>query len=158
MDFAITVSFGFSPSGASIMKSLATLSHADAQRALAAIQSELEQRGRAAVITVVDVHGELIALLRLDGAPFPSITIAANKAWTAARERKPSKELGQAARDAVTGFDMAYFGDSRYIGWGGGLPVIVEGQVVGAVGVSGLPESEDIELAQLGVQAILSAL
>ena len=140
------------------MKSLVTLSHTDAQRALAAIQGELEKRGRAAVITVVDSHGELIALLRLDGTPLPSITIAANKAWTAARERKPSKELGQAARDAVTGFDMAYFGDGRYIGWGGGMPVSVDGQVVGAIGVSGLPEAEDIELAQMGVQAILSAL
>src|SRR5262245_33916525 len=132
------------------MRSITTLSHADAQLALAAIQRELEQRGRAGVITVADAHGELIALLRLDGAPLPSITIATNKAWTAARERKPSKELGQAARDATHGFDMAYFGDARYIGWGGGLPVIVEGQVVGAVGVSGLPESEDIELATLG--------
>lgn len=140
------------------MIQIPTLGHADAQRALAAIGAELEKRGRAAVITVADAHGELIALLRFDGAPLPSITIASNKAWTAARERKPSKELGQAARDAVHGFDMAYFGDPRYIGWGGGLPVLVEGQVIGAVGVSGLPEAEDIELAQLGVAAILSAL
>lgn len=138
------------------MKSLVTLTHSDAQHALTAIQAELEKRGQAAVITVADSHGELIALLRLDGAPLPSITIATNKAWTAARERKPSKELGQAARDAATGFDMAYFGDARYIGWGGGLPVIVNGQVVGAVGVSGLPEADDIELATLGVQAILN--
>lgn len=138
------------------MRSITTLSHADAQRALAAIQAELEKRGQAGVITVADANGELIALLRLDGAPLPSITIAANKAWTAARERKPSKELGRAARDAVNGFDMAYFGDARYIGWGGGLPVIVNEQVVGAVGVSGLPEADDIELARLGVQAILN--
>ncbi len=54
----------------------------------------------------------------------------------------------------MNGFDMAYFGDSRYIGWGGGLPVIIDGEVVGAVGVSGLPESDDIELAELGVAAI----
>lgn len=138
------------------MRSLTTLGHADAQVALAAIRAELEKRGQAAVITVADAHGELIALLRLDGAPLPSITIAANKAWTAARERKPSKELGRAARDAVNGFDMAYFGDARYIGWGGGLPVIVNERVVGAVGVSGLPEADDIELATLGVQAILN--
>jgi glc operon protein GlcG len=54
--------------------------------------------------------------------------------------------LGQSARDAQKGFDMAYFGDPRYIGWGGGLPVVVEGAVVGAVAVSGLPEQEDMEL------------
>ena len=53
---------------------------------------------------------------------------------------------------------MAYFGDPRYIGWGGGLPVLVDDQVVGAVGVSGLPESEDMQLAELGVAAILETI
>ena len=136
------------------MNQIHTLGHADAQRAIEAIQQELMRRGKAAVIAVTDAHGELIALLRLDAAPLPSILNAGNKAWTAARERKPSKELGQAARDPKDGFDMAYFGDRRYIGWGGGLPVWVNGEVVGAVGVSGLPEAEDMELAQVGVAAI----
>lgn len=53
---------------------------------------------------------------------------------------------------------MAYYGDRRYIGWGGGLPVTIAGQVVGAVAVSGLPEMVDIEVAQIGVAAILAAL
>jgi len=136
------------------MNQVTCLGHAEAQRAIAAIQAELERRGKAAVIAVTDPHGELIALLRMDGAPLPSILNASNKAWTAAREGKSSGEIGQAARDAKTGFDMAYFGDPRYIGWGGGIPVQVNGQVVGAVGVSGLPESEDIELAMIGVAAI----
>ncbi len=130
------------------------LDHSEAQKAIAAIQTELERRGKAAVIAVADAHGELIALLRLDGAPMASIVIATNKAWTAARERQPTRQLGQAARHAETGFDMAYFGDRRYIGWGGGLPVFKDGKVVGAVAVSGLPELEDIEVAQIGVNAI----
>ena len=46
---------------------------------------------------------------------------------------------------------MTNFGDLRYTSWGGGLPVIYQGQVIGAVGVSGLTEAEDVELAQLGV-------
>lgn len=135
-----------------------SLGQAEARQAIDAIAAELGRRGQAAVIAVADAHGELIALLRLDGAPLASITIAANKAWTAARERKPSRELGQAARDPETGFDMAYYGDRRYIGWGGGLPVTIAGQVVGAVAVSGLPEMVDIEVAQIGVAAILAAL
>src|SRR5258708_28439904 len=101
------------------MQPLHTLSHLDAQRAIAAIKQALAQRQQAAVIAVADSHGELIALLRLDGAPLGSILIASNKAWTAARERKPSKEVGTASREALTGFDMAYYGDKRYIGWGG---------------------------------------
>lgn len=136
------------------MNQIHSLGHAEAQRAIEAIQTELVRRNKAAVIAVADMHGELIALLRMDGAPLPSILNASNKAWTAARERKPSKELGRAARDPQEGFDMAYFGDSRYIGWGGGIPVRANGEVVGAVGVSGLPESEDIELALIGVAAI----
>jgi len=136
------------------MHQVKTLGHADAQRAIQAIQTELEKRGKAAVIAVADAHGELISLLRLDGAPLPSIVIATNKAWTAARERKPSRELGQAARDPVSGFDMAYYGDPRYIGWGGGVPVSIDGVVVGAVAVSGLPEQEDMDLVQIGVKAI----
>ena len=138
------------------MHQVMTLGHAEAQRAMQAIQAELEKRGKAAVIAVADAHGELISLLRLDGVPLPSIVIAANKAWTAARERKPTRELGQAARDPVNGFDMAYYGDSRYLGWGGGLPVTVDGAVVGSVAVSGLPEQEDMDLVQIGVAAITS--
>ena len=136
------------------MQTNLSLGHTEAQKAIHAIQSELEHRGKAAVIAVADAHGELIALLKLDGAAQASILIASNKAWTAARERKPSREIGQAARDPRDGFDLAYFGDKRYIGWGGGLPVSIEGQVVGAVAVSGLPELEDIELAEIGVKAI----
>src|SRR5512139_3509478 len=120
------------------MYQITTLGHAEAQRAIQAIQAELQKRDKAAVIAVADAHGELIGLLRLDGAPLPSIVIATNKAWTAARERKPSRELGQAARDLINGFDLAYFGDPRYIGWGGGVP-----------------EQEDMDLVQIGVAAIV---
>ena len=136
------------------MNQYTSLGHVEAQRAIEAIQAELVKRGKAAVIAVADAHGELISLLRIDDAPLPSIVIATNKAWTAARERKPSRELGQAARDPINGFDMAYYGDARYIGWGGGVPVIIDGVVVGSVAVSGLPEQEDMEIVQLGVAAI----
>ncbi len=138
------------------MRQEMTLGHAEAQRAIEVIRAELLKRGKAAVIAVADAHGELIGLLRIDGAPLASITIAADKAWTAARERMSSRELGQLARDPIDGFDMAYYGDARYVGWGGGVPVIVDGVVVGAVAVSGLPEQEDMELAQFGVAAIAS--
>ncbi len=138
------------------MKSSTSLGHVEAQAAIEAIKAELLRRNLAAVIAVADAHGELISLLRLDGAPLPSIVIATNKAWTAARERRPTREIGQAARHPQMGFDMAYYGDPRYIGWGGGVPVIVDEAVVGAVAVSGLPEEVDMELVQLGVAAILN--
>ncbi len=137
------------------MNQTTTLGHAEAQAAIEIIKTEMLKRGKAGVITVADSHGELIALLRLDGAPLPSIQIASNKAWTAARERKPSRDIGQSVRNPEKGFDIAYYGDPKIVGWGGGLPVLLAGVVVGAVGVSGLPEMEDIELSQMGVDAIL---
>ncbi|RPH56663.1 MAG: heme-binding protein [Chloroflexi bacterium] len=136
------------------MQKIPSLGHDEAQEAVAVIQAEMLKRGKAGVIAVADAHGELIALLRLDGAPLPSIQIASNKAYTAARERKPSREIGQGARHPEQGFDIAYYGDPKILGWGGGLPVVVGGTVVGAVAVSGLPEVEDIELAEMGVAAI----
>jgi glc operon protein GlcG len=131
------------------------LGHAEAQRAITAIQAELSRRGKAAVIAVADANGELIALLRTDGTRLASIQIAMNKAWTAAREQAPTRVIGQNSRHPQEGFDMAYYGDRRYIGWGGGLPVVLDGAVVGAVAVSGLTEEEDSELAAVGVATIL---
>lgn len=125
-----------------------TLTHSDAMKVLAVILAELERTQKGAAIAVSDTHGELIAFLRTDGCPLASINNAINKAYTAARERKESAEVGQASRDE--GFPMTNFGDLRYTGWGGGVPIVHEGQVVGAVGVSGLPEVEDIQLARLG--------
>ena len=138
------------------MAAIAILGYADARRALDAIASELQRRELPAVITVADDHGELIALMRMDGAPLPCILNATNKAWTAARERKPSFDVGRAVRHADTGFDIAYYGDPRYIGWGGGVPVVIEDRVVGSVAVSGAPEAVDIEMAALGVAAIIA--
>jgi glc operon protein GlcG len=135
------------------MHQITTLSHADAQRAIAVIQTEILQRGKYGVIAIADAHGELIALLRMDGAPLASVTIAVNKAFTAARERKPTLEIGAKFREK--GYDTAWFGDPRYLAWGGGVPVLVDGNSVGAVAVSGLSQEEDHELAEMGVQAIL---
>ena len=136
------------------MTTIRNLGTEEAFRAIEAIRGELGRRGEAAVIAVADAQGELIALLRLDGAPLASILIAANKAWTAARERRPTGEIGQAARDPNTGFDIGNFGDPRYTGWGGGVPVTIDGSVVGSVAVSGLPEGADVEMAMLGAKAI----
>ena len=140
------------------MKNHASLGAGEAQLAIQVIQAELVRRSKSAVIAVADDHGELIGLLRGDRAPLPSIVIATNKAWTAARERKPSFELGQASRDPQKGFDMAYYGDPRYIGWGGGVPVVVAGNVVGAIAVSGLSQEEDMELAGMAVEAVVEAI
>ena len=128
------------------------LSHQEAMRVVEAIRSELEKQGKGAAIAVADAHGELLAFLRTDGCKLPSIQIAINKAFTAAREQKPSRTIGDSARDDR--WPMTNFGDLRYTAWGGGLPLVYDGQVVGGVGVSGLPEEEDMVLAALGARII----
>jgi glc operon protein GlcG len=139
------------------MRTELTLTDSDAELAIATIRDRLRGEGKAAVIAVADAQGEPIALLRLDGARRASIQIAMNKGFTAARERRPTFEIGREARHPERGFEMAYYGDPRYVGWGGGVPVVIDGEVVGAVAVSGLPEEEDMRLATLGVEAILAA-
>jgi glc operon protein GlcG len=124
------------------------LGHHDAAAAVDAIRRELEVIGKSAVIAVADAHGELLAFLRMDGAPLSSITIACNKAFTAARLRRTTRELGARLKERET--DIAFYGDPRYVGFGGGVPVMVDGVCIGAVGVSALSDAEDEALAAMG--------
>jgi glc operon protein GlcG len=128
-----------------------TLSHKDAVVVLHTIKGELEQRDKGAAVAIVDDHGELMAFVRTDGCKLPSINIAMNKAYTAAREQDESLVVGERSR--TEGFPMTNYGELRYVSWGGGFPLVAAGRVIGAVGVSGLPEAEDMEIAQLGIAA-----
>ncbi len=128
------------------------LSHHQAQQIIEAVRAVLDERRAGAAVAVVDPHGELISLLRTDGCPLASINNAIHKAFTAAREGVESGVIGERSR--TEGFPMTNFGDLRYTAWGGGVPVLQAGAVVGAVGVSGLPEAEDVALARLGAAVI----
>ena len=136
------------------MKTLRTLDYSEASRAVSLIVAKAVEMQKAVVVAVADRHGDLVAFARMDGAPVSSIRVAANKAWTAARERKPTKDIGEKVKDPEKGHDIAYFGDPNYVGWGGGIPVWKDGEVIGAVAVSGLSSAEDIVLATLGVELI----
>jgi len=129
-----------------------TLSHADAQDMIDAVRRRLEAEKRAAAIAVTDSHGELVAFLKMDGCHLPPVQIAINKAFTAARERRPSGAVGESAR--AQSFPLTNFGDLRYTGFAGGLPVLVDGVVVGAVGISGLDEKAEAELGALAVELV----
>jgi glc operon protein GlcG len=131
------------------------LSHSDAMVAIDAIRVKMESARKAVCVAVTDSHGELIAFLRMDGCHLPPLSVAINKAFTAARERKPSAEVGQASLKAP--FPMTNFGDPRYTGWAGGFPVFHQGKVVGAIGVSGLDEDQDAELGRMAVELVTRA-
>jgi glc operon protein GlcG len=136
------------------MRTFQTIDHSEAKRAVELIVENASQMQKAASVAVADSHGDLICFVRMDGAPVSSIRIAMNKAWTAARERKPTQEIGEKVKHAEKGHDITYYGDPRYVGWGGGIPVWKSGEVVGAVSVSGLSSNEDVALATLGVELI----
>src|SRR5262245_51130311 len=124
------------------MRTIRTLSHTEAMDMVRAVQKVLEQKQQGAAVAVVDAHGEVLAMLRTDGCRLSCIDVAVNKAYTAAREQSESKLLGDASKKF--GFPLTNFGELRYVSWGGGVPVVApDGEVVGAVGVSGLTEEED---------------
>ena len=136
------------------MRNLPVIDYADAKRIIDVILEKAAQTEKSVVVAVADPYGELIAFARMDGAPISSIRIAANKAWTAARERKTTKEIGEKVRHPEKGHDIAYYGDPRFVGWGGGVPIWKDGVVAGAVAVSGLSSREDVELATLALELI----
>jgi glc operon protein GlcG len=136
------------------MRNVPVIDYTEAKRIIDFIVEKAAHMKKSVVVAVADSHGELIAFARMDGAPISSIRIAANKAWTAARERKATKEIGDKVRHPEKGHDIAYYGDPRFVGWGGGLPIWKDGVVVGAVAVSGLSSTEDVELATLALELI----
>ena len=136
------------------MRNIPSIDYAEAKKIIDLIVEAAAQMKKSVVVVVADPNGELIAFARMDGAPIPSIRIAANKAWTAARGRKTTQEIGENVRHPEKGYDIAYYGDPRFVGWGGGIPIWKDGVVAGAVAVSGLSSQEDIELATLGINAL----
>ena len=136
------------------MRDVVNLDYSDAKQVVDLIIEKAQQMQKAVAVAVADSHGELIAFGRMDDVPLPSIVIAMNKACTAARTGKPTQEIGEKVRHPEKGHDIAYYGDSRFVGWGGGIPVLRNGRVAGAVAVSGLSSVEDAALAALGAEMI----
>ena len=108
---------------------------------------------QAIAVSVCDTHGELLAFLRMNNVSVQAGLLAQNKAYTSARDRQPSGNLGAWARE--TGKDLSYWTDSRITGFKGGVPIEHQGQVIGAIGISGLSEDDDEELAENVIRLVL---
>ena len=96
-------------------------------------------------LALSDSHGELLYFVRQPGVALHSGTLAQNKAYTAARDRQATRDLGHWSRES--GRTLAYWSDPRFTGFAGGVPLWHEGVVIGAVGISGLSEEADHRLA-----------
>ncbi|MEO7874959.1 MAG: heme-binding protein [Dokdonella sp.] len=132
------------------MHSKPVLNHADATRILAASVAEADRNHWAVSIAVVDDGGHLLAFLRTDGAAPISAPIAIEKARTSALGRRESKLY----EDVVNGGRTAFLSAPVVTSLEGGVPVIAEGQVVGAVGVSGVKPDQDAQIAKAGAASI----
>ena len=133
------------------MKTKSFLEAADVKIILAAAEAEALKNQWAVTIAVVDDGGHLLALQRLDGAPAISAHIAPAKANTAALGRRESKVY----EDVINGGRVSFLSAPDLKGLlEGGVPVVKDGQVIGAVGVSGVKSSEDAQIAKAGIAAL----
>ena len=104
---------------------------------------------------VVDVSGRQVALIRMDGARWMTTQVAQAKAFTAATFRRSSAAVEEFAEQRPDLFQsLTQLIDEPMLLAGGGLPIIIEGTLLGGVGASGGTEAEDIDCAQVGLDAI----
>jgi uncharacterized protein GlcG (DUF336 family) len=127
-----------------------TLSLAAAKKMAAAAEAEAAKNKWAMVIAVLDDGGHLIYLEHMDGAQIGSIEVAQGKARTAVRFRRPSKDFEDAV--AASHLGVITLGDITAIR--GGLPVMLDGKAIGAIGVSGGTAEQDEQCAEAGLTAL----
>ena len=133
------------------MKTKFELELADVKRIAAAAEAEALKHQWAVTIAIVDDGGHLLWLQRLDGAPAISSHIAPAKAHTAALGRRESKVY----EDVINGGRTSFLSAPAVAGMlEGGVPILKDGQCLGAVGVSGVKSSEDAQIARAGIAAI----
>ena len=136
------------------MKVKFVLPLADAKRVAAAAAQEAQRNGWSVVIAIVDDAGLLVYLERLDGVQPASCDIAQAKARSAALFRRPTKAL----EETVAGGRVALLSLPHITPVEGGLPLVHEGQTVGAIGVSGVQSFEDGMVAKAGADALADGI
>ena len=125
-----------------------TLDQAGAQTVLQAARESAQQRNAPSAIAVVDPAGDLLAFQRMDGVRPASADLAIEKARTAARLQRPTAEIEESINQGRTAFVTANIMALR-----GGMPIRVNGEVVGAVGVAGLSKETDAGIATTAAAA-----
>lgn len=106
------------------------------------------------VIAVCDMGGNTVLVHRMEDSLLASISIAQNKAYTAASLKMPSSVAGEAAKEAGELFGLGNCCEGRIVTFGGGFPIIEDDRIIGAIGVSGGSVAEDESVAQAGLAAL----
>ena len=154
---SITAAFIIVAMAATVRADLPTkkvLTLAAAKKIAAAAEAEALKRGSTVVIAVVDDGGYLLVLHRLDDTQVASVEVGIAKARTAAIFRRPSKVFEDQVREGR----VAALGLPGAAPLQGGVPIIYEGKVIGAIGVSGNTPQEDEDIAKAGAAAMAAAI
>lgn len=134
------------------MHTKSVLSSADVKKIAAAAEAEALANNWAVTIAIVDDGGHLLSLQRLDGAAAISAHIAPAKAKTSALGRRETKIYEDIINNGRTAFVTVPFIDGMLEG---GVPIVFDGQVIGAVGVSGVKSEQDAQIAKAGIAALV---
>jgi len=134
------------------MISLKRLDAGEARTVIDGVRQKAAEIGVPMCIAVVDESGFPIAFERMDGGKVHSIQVAMDKAFTAASARRPTHEIATLAQPGQPLFGINVAIGGRFSIVGGGIPVIVDGTVVGGVGVSSGTPAQDLECATAGVE------
>jgi uncharacterized protein GlcG (DUF336 family) len=119
---------------------------------MTAAESKAKQNDWNVTISIVDSGGHAVMLQRLDGSHLASIRMAEGKARTAVEFRRPTKALEDVM--AAGGVGLKYFAVRGAMLVDGGVPIVVDGKIVGGIGVAGVNATEDAQVAQAGADAV----
>jgi uncharacterized protein GlcG (DUF336 family) len=131
-----------------------TLTLADARTIIAAAEARADDIGQPMNIAVVDAGGNLISHARMDGAWLGSIDISINKAFTSRAFDIQTKDLGENSQPGNQFYGIHVSNHGRIMIFAGGIPLSRDGQVVGAIGVSGGSGEQDQTVAEAGAAAL----
>lgn len=140
------------------MRTIRRLDLGDAQNLLAAARDRATAIGVPMCTAVCDESGVLLAFERMDGGKVTSVSIALDKAYTAAGARNATSFYGGVSRPGGPAWGISGSNNGRFNVVGGGLPVVVEGEVVGAIGVSSGTSAQDEDVAKAAVEALYRRL
>ncbi|MGI8507721.1 MAG: GlcG/HbpS family heme-binding protein [Gemmatimonadaceae bacterium] len=130
-----------------------TITLNEARKIIEAAEKKAMDIGEKSNIAVVDVGGNLVAHVRMDGAWAGSIHISIDKAWTARAFDVSTKDLAKLSQPGEQFFGIHTSNGGRVMIFAGGIPLRRDGQVVGAIGVSGGMGKQDQEVAEAGAKA-----
>lgn len=131
------------------------IDQADARLLIEGARAKAASIGVPMCIAITDESGNLVAFERMDGGKITSITIAIDKAFTAAAAKKATHEYGSASQPGSPAYGINSAIHGRLMVVGGGLPVIVDGEVVAGIGISSGTPAQDQECAQAGIDYFL---